>query len=511
MTFTLGVVLFAVGIGVSIALHEFGHLLTAKAFGMKATKYFVGFGPTVFSFRRGETEYGLKAIPAGGYVKIVGMTPLEDDEELAAPGGGPAASPFPPPGASPQASAGLDQPAGATDPSARVATGAQPAAEGATPADVTTAAGAARAGAAPPAVADLTQADVTTAAAAARTAGPEPVTVRVGGADVRATGGARAFWRFPAWQRTVVLMAGSVTHLIIAMIVLYGAALTSGLPLNHAVVGEVQSCVVPTGQTNGDVRDCQAGDPAAPAVAAGLRPGDRITRVGSTRINTFDDLVNALRSSPGQTTTVTYVRDGTERTVTMPIAAVERKPTGSEKAGANGLTRVGAIGISPSFTEKFGPVSAVGATVRFTGTILQGTFGALAKFPQKIPTLFGAIAGEERDPNGPVSVVGVSRVGGQALQAGSALIFILLFAGFNIFVGVFNLFPLLPLDGGHIAILLFEKVRSRIARALGRTDPGRVDYAKLMPLTMLVIAVFGGISLLAILADIVNPIANPFQ
>src|SRR5215468_11522802 len=90
MTFTLGVVLFAVGIGLSIALHEFGHLLTAKAFGMKATQYFIGFGPTLFSFRRGETEYGLKAIPAGGFVKIVGMTPQEEEAEAGGrPAGGP--------------------------------------------------------------------------------------------------------------------------------------------------------------------------------------------------------------------------------------------------------------------------------------------------------------------------------------------------------------------------------------------------------------------------------------
>jgi membrane-associated protease RseP (regulator of RpoE activity) len=483
MTFTFGVVLFAVGIGVSIALHEFGHLLTAKAFGMKATKFFVGFGPTVFSFRRGETEYGLKAIPAGGYVKIVGMTPLEQDEETAPAGRRGPASPFPPPGAGPLADAPAGAgPLGATAPEAAVPS------EAAVPPDA----------AAPPGAA------VPPGAAA-------PATVRVGGTDVPAAGGARAFWRFPAWQRTVVLLAGSVMHLVIAVVVLYGAALTAGLPLNHAVVGEVQSCVVQVGESNGEVRDCRAGDAAAPAAVAGLRPGDRILRVGGTTINTFDDLVSVLRSSPGRTVPVTYLRGGSERTVSVPVASVERKPSGSEQPGSNGLSTVGAIGISPSFTERFGPVSGVGATVKFTGTILAGTFSALGKFPAKIPTLFSALAGEPRDPNGPVSVVGVSRVGGQALQAGSALVFVLLFAGFNVFVGVFNLFPLLPLDGGHIAILLFEKARSRIARALGRADPGRVDYAKLLPLTMLVIAVFGGISLLAILADIVNPLENPFQ
>jgi membrane-associated protease RseP (regulator of RpoE activity) len=460
MTFTVGVVLFAIGIGLSIALHEFGHLLTAKAFGMKATKYMVGFGPTIWSFKRGETEYGLKAIPAGGYVKIIGMTPLEDDEDER--------SPYP------------------------------PAAQ----------AGAAGAAAAEPGVAAVAMAGTADAPVAVPA---DPEYHRVGGRRVRVTGGKRAFWRFPTWQRVVVLSAGSVTHLAIAVIVIYIAALTSGLPTEHAVVGTVQPCVVAVGDKDGSVRDCQAGDQAAPAAQAGLRPGDRITKVGATPITTFDDLTRALRSQPGATVSLTLVRDGAEQVVALPVATVRRAPVDGEKAGGDGLTTVGAIGISPSYTEKYGPLSGAKRTVTFTGTVIGATFSAIGQFPEKVPKLLSAVAGAKRDPNGPVSVVGVSRVGGQALEAGSMLVFVLLFAGFNIFVGVFNLFPLLPLDGGHIAILLFERVRSFFARIFGRVDPGRVDYAKLMPLTMLVVVIFGGISLLAILADLVNPIADPFR
>jgi membrane-associated protease RseP (regulator of RpoE activity) len=489
MSFTLGVVIFAIGIGFSVALHEFGHLLTAKAFGMKATKYFVGFGPTLFSFRKGETEYGFKAIPAGGFVKIVGMTPLEADDDEPAPARRAPAAPaslFPPPGAGPMPEPGADGPATMVADRSVLPAGPAAGSAGAGPA------GGAEGSADParPAV---------------------PATVRVGGAEVRATGGERAFWRFPAWQRTVVLSAGSITHLLLAMIVLFLAALTAGLPFNHAVIGTVEKCVVTVGGTDGTVRDCQAGDPTSPASAAGLRPGDRVIEADGKRINTFDDLVAALRPQPDKTVSLTYLRGGDRHTVSIPIAAVDRKPAGDSEKAVNGLARVGAIGITPSYTEKFGPAGAVGATFRFTGTIITGTFSAIGQFPSKIPTLFSALAGKERDPNGPVSVVGVSRVGGQALQAGSVLTFVLLFAGFNIFIGVFNLFPLLPLDGGHIAILLFEKVRSRLARVFGRVDPGRVDYAKLLPLTMLVIAVFGGISVLAILADIFNPMANPFE
>jgi membrane-associated protease RseP (regulator of RpoE activity) len=466
MTFTVGVVLFAIGIGLSIALHEFGHLLTAKAFGMKATKYMVGFGPTIWSFKRGETEYGLKAIPAGGYVKIIGMTPLEDDDDER--------SAYPPAGAAPAVEPGTEP--GTT------------------------------------AVAMAGGTDGPVAEKVARPpAGPDDGFTKVGGRRVRVTGGRRAFWRFPTWQRVVVLSAGSVTHLVIAMVVIYLAALTSGLPTEHAVVGTVQPCVVAVGDKDGGVRDCQSGDQAAPAAQAGLRPGDRITKVGGTPINTFDDLTKALRSQPGATVSLTLVRDGKEQVLAIPVATVQRAPVDGEKAAGDGLTTVGAIGVSPSYTEKYGPVAAAGRTVTFTGTVIGATFSAIGQFPQKVPKLLSALAGDQRDPNGPVSVVGVSRVGGQALEAGSVLVFVLLFAGFNIFVGVFNLFPLLPLDGGHIAILLFERVRSFFARILGRVDPGRVDYAKLMPLTMLVVVIFGGISLLAILADIVNPIADPFQ
>ena len=143
--------------------------------------------------------------------------------------------------------------------------------------------------------------------------------------------------------------------------------------------------------------------------------------------------------------------------------------------------------------------------------MLDATFGAIGNFPDKVPALVRALDGQKRDPNGPISVVGASRVGGQAVQAHSWLIFLFLLASFNIFVGVFNLFPLLPLDGGHAAVLLFEQARSWWARVRRRSDPGRVDLAKLMPVTFVVIVIFGTISVLTIVADIVNPIANPLK
>ena len=173
------------------------------------------------------------------------------------------------------------------------------------------------------------------------------------------------------------------------------------------------------------------------------------------------------------------------------------------------LQTVGVLGIAaqrPVATVTYGPVESVGQSLSYAGDMFVGTFRALGKFPEKVPKLIDALQGEERDPETPVSVVGASRIGGEAVQQGVWPIFFLLLASLNLFIGVFNLFPLLPLDGGHIAIAWFERVRSWLAAKRGRPDPGRVDYTKLMPITYAVVLIFGGITLLTVATDIVNPI-----
>jgi membrane-associated protease RseP (regulator of RpoE activity) len=415
MMFWLGVFLFALGILVSVCLHEAGHLVTAKRFGMKATQYFAGFGPTLWSFRGGETEYGIKAIPAGGFVKILGMTPLED--KLA----------------------------------------------------------------------------------------PE---------DEH-----RAFWRQPVWQRTIVLVAGSATHFVLAALIFFGMAFTTGLPNPAAltfeafdappVVGVVSECVVPGYDLTPDGRDlraCRAGDPVGPAKAAGLRPGDVVVSVGGTQTETYGDVVDAVRASPAEPTAVVFERNGQRRTVTADLVATQRPPAG-ESVGE--LENVSAIGVSvaiPSPTLHYSPLAAIPASVWYVGKTVDQTFEAIARFPSKIPKLLDAIGGEERDPETPISVVGASRIGGEAAELGLPIIFLALLGGLNVFIGVFNLFPLLPLDGGHVAIVWFEKARSWWAARRGQPDPGRVDYNKLLPVTYVVLLLFGGLTLLTLTADIVNPI-----
>jgi membrane-associated protease RseP (regulator of RpoE activity) len=407
----LGVVLFALVLVISISAHEFGHLLTAKMFGMLARRYFIGFGPKLWSFRRGETEYGLKAIPAGGFVDIAGMSHLEELHSD-------------------------DEP--------------------------------------------------------------------------------RAFWRFAAWKRIVVMSAGSVTHFVLAIAILYGLAVTAGLP-NDAPIQPVLSAVPACVQrlaADGHVLDCTDSDQTSPARMAGLRPGDRIVAVDGRPVTVWDDVVTYIRAHPNADLSITYRRDGVTRATAVHTLQATRPAFDGERRDEHGNAVVGVLGASgtlPPATLSYGPVAAVGATGHFTGRAFGATFSALGQFPSKIPKLHDALSGKPRDPDTPVSVVGASKLGGQAIEAGEWLSFFLLLAGFNLFIGVFNLLPLLPLDGGHIAILLYEKARSTFARVRGRADPGRIDHAKLIPVMLAVIFVVGGLSLLTIYADVVNPIANPFR
>jgi membrane-associated protease RseP (regulator of RpoE activity) len=419
MLYLLGVVAFALGILVSVSLHEAGHMATAKAFGMKVTRYFVGFGPTLWSFRRGETEYGVKAIPLGGFCKIVGMTPQDDDVSPA------------------------DQP--------------------------------------------------------------------------------RAMWRFPVWKRTIVMGAGSVSHFALGFLVLWGLFAFVALPdqekldTTQPVVREVSECLAldwRLDRETGRPQACAAGrDPASPAAQIGLRPGDTITAIDGRPVTGWEQTTDEIRASKDRTISITYERDGASTTSSVAIPAVQRPredlppETTYSQVTPDDLERVGVLGITPVIpTSTAGPIAAVGRAGSFTGQMFERTVVAIKQVPERVPALWRALNGEPRDPNTPMSVVGASRLGGELAENGLWQEALFLLAGLNFFIGVFNLLPLLPLDGGHIAIAWFEKVRSWLYALFGRADPGRVDYFKLMPVTYLVILIGGGFTLLTVAADIVNPI-----
>ncbi|MGQ0482165.1 MAG: M50 family metallopeptidase [Pseudonocardia sp.] len=408
MAFWLGVVVFAIGIGLSIALHEAGHMWSAQAFGMRVRRYFVGFGPTVFSFRRGEIEYGLKAIPAGGFCDIAGMTAMD------------------------------------------------------------------------------------------------PVTVDEA---------PRAFFRKPTWQRVIVLSAGSAMHFLIGIVLLYVLAVTTGLPQDPTnprpvpAVAGATSCVPPTqNPLTGEPAPCDPAVPS-PAARAGIQPGDQIISVAGVPTPTFAEVAGTIRQQTGPTPVVVE-RDGQRLDLTVDVIPVQRLAPGAVKdSPANRLETVGAIGLGAD--TSLGPLAAVPATVVYTGTMFTQVWEGLLKFPEKIPAVIAAIGGAERDLDSPISVVGATNLGGQAADQGLWMLFVMLLAGLNFFVGVFNLMPLLPLDGGHIAVNVYERLRDSVRNRLGRSKMPPVDYTRLLPVTYVFVLLLGAVSLLTITADIVNPIRLP--
>jgi membrane-associated protease RseP (regulator of RpoE activity) len=404
---TIGIVVFVVSLVLSVTIHEAGHFLTAKKFGMKATQFFFGFGPTLWSFRRGETEYGVKAIPAGGFVKIVGMTPLEEVPEA-------------------------DKP--------------------------------------------------------------------------------RAFYRQPAPQRAVVLAAGSFMHFAIGFVLLFVISSVVGEVVSTNTVANVSPCAPRSATAAGK---CPKGAPPSPAKQVGLRPGDTILAVGGHRVHDFAEAGKLIRKRPGQRTAVRIKRHGRALTLHPTFAA--------EKAGKDGAPgthpgqKIGFFGFgSTERVVHYAPWTGVARAGDHFGQQVVGTFQGLGQIPQIVPDLFASTFGHQaRNPRGVSSVVGIARLTGEASASTAPLadqidLMLGIIVAYNVFIGIFNLFPLLPLDGGHLAVLGFEKARSGIFRVVGRRDPGRVDLVKLLPTAYLVFAVIVGVSLLAVFADIVNPIANPF-
>ncbi|HVW43552.1 MAG TPA: site-2 protease family protein [Amycolatopsis sp.] len=403
LAYIFGVVLFALGICLSVALHEAGHMVTAKAFGMKVRRYFIGFGPKVFSFRRGETEYGLKWIPLGGFCDIAGMTALDEVSPDEAP---------------------------------------------------------------------------------------------------------RAMWRFKTWKRTVVLAAGSVTHFILGFVVLYLMAATMGLPniAGTPQVSAVSDCVR-NAQTDDQFAhpQCQPGDPA-PAKQGGLLPGDKVVSVNGKNTPTYLDVTAAVQPLSGPVS-FDVERDGKTVPLTLDVVQVDRPVTdAANPQGPEQIVKVGSLGVTFANNFTYNPVSAFGGSGAFTADMFAQTWDRLLQFPERIPAVVHSIFGGERDPNTPVSVVGASRIGGEAVEAGLWSLFLLLLASLNFFVGVFNLLPLLPLDGGHIAVTWYERVRDWARGLRGKAAGGPVDYTKLSAVTMVIVLIGGAVTLLTVTADIVNPI-----
>ncbi|MET8949996.1 M50 family metallopeptidase [Streptomyces sp. NPDC004393] len=424
----LGIVVFVLGLLISIAWHELGHLSTAKLFGIRVPQYMVGFGPTIWSRKKGETEYGIKAVPLGGYIRMIGMFPPGPDGRIEAR----STSPW----------RGMIEDARAQS------------------------------------FEELLPGDEE-----------------------------RLFYTRKPWKRVIVMFAGPFMNLVLAVAVFLGVMMTFGVQTQTTTVSKVSDCVI---QQSENRTKCEKGDAATPAQAAGLKPGDKIVRFDGKGVPDWSTLQNDIRANPGKDVTLTVERKGQQVDLHTHLIKNQVSKTDGNGGYVEGkYVYAGFLG----FTPATGIVpQSLGQSAQRMGDMMQNGVESLVSLPGKIPGLWDAAFGNApRQPDSPMGVVGAARVGGEVFTLNippsqQIAMMLLLVAGFNLSLFLFNMLPLLPLDGGHIAGALWESLRRALARVLRRPDPGPFDVAKLMPVAYVVAGIFVCFTLLVLIADVVNPV-----
>ena len=437
LLYVAGLLFVLVGLGVSIALHELGHLVPAKLFGVHVGQYMIGFGPRLFSKKIGETEYGVKALPIGGFISMSGMYP-------------------PSPG---------DQDGD----------GAQSRSRGA--------------------FRSLIQ--------DARAANDETI-------DPERAG--RVFYLLPVWKRVVVMFGGPFMNLVLAIVTFTVLLSGIGLQQGTTTIASVSECVLPAGSTQ---TACSASDPIAPAAEAGVKPGDRILSVDGKNVATFAEASAIIQAAPGKTIPLVVERSGTRLTLQLTPVAAQRqaadgngRPVVDDKGNAV-MHSVGYAGVGAQLAYVQQPLSAgFEQAMANTGSVVQ----LIGNLPVRLWDVgVSLVTGTPRDPNGPLSVIGVGRIAGEVAAADAPLlnrfaVLLSLMGSLNIALFVFNLIPLLPLDGGHIVVALWDGLKRAWAKLFQRPKPKPVDATRLVPLTIVVAALLVGMGGLLLVADLFHPV-----
>ncbi len=433
METAIGVAVLVIGLLISIALHEVGHMVPAKRFGVRVSEFFVGFGPTLWSRQGKETEYGVKAIPLGGFVRLVGMVPPEDRVK---------------PVRGPRWAVNL--------------------------------------------IADAREGSVE---------------------EIRPGEDARAFYHLTWWRKVIVMAGGPLVNLVIAIVLFTVVLSTVGSPVLSLNVGAVEPCVRESTST-----ECGPSDPASPAALAGLEAGDTFIAVDGVAVSEWTEATEIIAASPGRPLALEVERNGESLALTAVPAARDRvvlDDEGVEVTDASGAPVVEEVGYLGVFSELVVERQPLTAGSELTWNYLRLTSEVIGSLPIHVWDVSRAALGlEERSSTSIMGVVGVGRVAADIAGAEvdgygfsqKVADMLMLLAGLNLALFAFNMIPLVPLDGGHIASALWQAIKNGWARLRSLPAPRPVDVARMMPLAYGVFAVFLVMGAILIYADIVAPV-----